>query len=478
MSVCPLLTPLAEAAIASGFCVGVLLPNITIQRPRSISAVGPTDFLILERGTSSINVIEDLNNDNIPESMRTLVTLSGLNHGFVTTSNFIYASTSNDVYRWQFNPNTKNVIGSATTIITNMNNNGKGGTSAGNHGTRTLVWNDASNMLYVSVGSAGNIDSDSFRARIRRFSISNATVFPIDFATGGELFSDGLRNEVAMEFSPIDGTLWGAGNSADQLVRTDLGSVIYNDNPAEELHRFASVGQNYGYPYCWREYILPSDTSRGRGTAWSWPGASVSDADCRNNYAKPALVMQAHSAPLGLTFYNYKDDRPSKCSGVIPFPKSMNGYIFIAFHGSWNRQIPTGYKVVYVPTLSDGKDVAGGIGANPIDLLAHEGVNAAWDDDFRPVDVTFDECGRLLVSSDGSSKNKVVRIQYTRVPTVPPTRSPDFVPTPTLTPIQPPPTLTPTTGSPIVVEPPRGSFGQFLLNVLRFIVGLFRSFFG
>ena len=472
-AVCQFLAPLAEAAIASGFCVGVLLfPNVTLQRPRSIAAIGPTDFLILERGTSSIRVVEDLNSDNVPESVRTIVTLSGLNHGFVTTPNFIYASTSNDVYRWQFNPSTKSVSGSPSLIITNMNNNGKGGTTAGNHGTRTLVWDETTSMLYVSVGSVGNIDTDSFRARIRRFSITNTTAFPIDYAAGGELFADGLRNEVAMELSPIDGSLWGAGNSADNLARTDLGSNIYNDNPAEELHRFAAVGQNYGYPYCWREYILPSSTSRGRGTAWAWPGSSVSDANCRDNYDKPALAMQAHSAPLGLTFYVYNDERPTKCSGVIPFPKSMHGYIFIAFHGSWNRQIPTGYKVVYVPTSTDGKTVIGGIGANPIDLLAHQGVDAKWDDDFRPVDVTFDECGRLLVSSDGSSSNKIVRIEYTLTGAAPPTRSPTIQ--------QPIPTMTPLTTSPapIVAAPPSGGLGQNLLNFMRFIFALLRSIFG
>jgi glucose/arabinose dehydrogenase len=393
----------------------------------------------------------------------------------------------------------------ATKIITNMNNNGKGGTNAGNHGTRTLVWNDVTNMLYVSVGSVGNIDTDSFRARIRRFTILNTTVFPIDYATGGELFADGLRNEVAMEFSPLDGTLWGAGNSADQLVRTDLGSVIYNDNPAEEVHRFATVGQNYGYPYCWREYILPTNTSRGRGTAWSWPGSSVSDADCRNNYEKPVLAMQAHSAPLGLTFYNYKEERPSKCNEVIPFPKSMHGYIFIAFHGSWNRQIPTGYKVVYIPTSSDGKSVIGRIGANPIDLLAHEGVDAKWDDNFRPVDVTFDDCGRLLVSSDGDSKNKIVRIQYTKTSTMAPSRSPKFVPVPTAcliagrcSPTQPAPVViaaptnlgpvptgckttarcstTTTAPAPVVTPSNRRPLGQLFLNFIRFLVGFFWPF--
>jgi glucose/arabinose dehydrogenase len=430
MSVCQL-APLSEAYLAVGFCAGII--PVAIERARSIASVGPTDFLALERQTSSVKVVEDLDGDGIPESSRSLVSLSGLNHGFVTTSQHLYASTGSTVYRWLYNPTTKTIVGPSTTVIVNMNDNGEGGTNGGNHVTRTLVWDDVASALYVSVGSIDNIDDDSFRARIRRFTITNTTTFPINFTTG-EIFADGLRNEVAMEISPIDGMLWGAGNSADQLSRTDLGTDIYNDNPAEELHRFASAGQNYGYPYCWREYKLPAQTSKGRGTAWSWPDSSVSDAACRSNYAAPVLAMQAHSAPLGLTFYNYKDVRPPECDGVTPFPREMNGYVFLAFHGSWNRAIPTGYKVVYVPTTADGKGVKGGISANPVDLLAHEGNNAQWPDGFRPVDVSFDTCGRLLVSSDGSGNtgSKIVRIEKAESMVAPsqPTMAPKLQPVP------------------------------------------------
>lgn len=244
-----------------------------------------------------------------------------------------------------------------------------------------------------------------------------------DFLTG-EVFADGLRNEVGLDFAP-DGVLWGVGNSADNLFRLDLGGDITNDNPAEEVHRFAASGQNYGYPFCWREYELPQGL--GRGTAWAWPvdsaevlSKTVSDEDCRSIYDKPALAMQAHSAPLGITFYQYQQDRPAACDGVSPFPPEMDGYAFVAFHGSWNRDVPTGYKVVYLPITEDGTGVVGGIGADPVDLLAHNGGgNAAeWDDGFRPVDVSFDACGRLLVSSDGSRNangnyrgDKIVRIE-------------------------------------------------------------------
>ena len=151
---------------------------------------------------------------------------------------------------------------------------------------------------------------------------------------------------------------------------------------------------------------------------------SITDEICRSNYMPPALAMQGHSAPLGITFYDYQASRNSHpedqdvqypaCTGIEPFPQEMDGYAFIAYHGSWNRDIPTGYKVVYVPMDADGNVKY--TNQDPIDLLAHEGGsdNAQWEDGFRPVDVVFDDCGRLLVTSDGTQGrgSKIVRIEY------------------------------------------------------------------
>jgi len=415
------IAPLAEASLAAGFCAGVV--PVEIDQARSIVAVGVSDFVTLERGTGSVLLVEDLDGDDdgIPEwSIRTLVSsASGLNHGLAVTTTHLYASRDTEVYRWPYDPITRSITaGDRETVIENISADGQGG-APGGHTTRTLAFHEATSELYVSVGSNKNIDPDSYRSRIRRFVINNDTLFPIDFALG-EVFVDGLRNEVAMEFAP-DGVLWGAGNSADRLVReVDLGGDIHNDNPAEEVHRLLA-GQNYGYPFCWREYELEG-SGQGRGTAWAWPSflnTEITDQECRDNYDTPVLAMQAHSAPLGITFYQYQENRPPECNNVAPFPVEMDGDAFVAFHGSWNRDIPTGYKVVRLPITEDGTGVVGGIGADPIDLLKHEGSEARWADGFRPVDVSFDQCGRLLVSSDGSRNigdyagSKIVRIEST-----------------------------------------------------------------
>ena len=160
---------------------------------------------------------------------------------------------------------------------------------------------------------------------------------------------------------------------------------------------------------------MPDAVGAGRGTVWAWPdflsSGQVTDAQCQSRaiYEPPVVSMQGHSAPLGITFYEYTDERPADCVDIFPFPRSYDKFAFIAFHGSWNRDIPTGYKVVFVPFDSEGNATG-----QPVDLLAHVPPNAKWETGFRPVDVAFDACGRLIVTSDGTDDigSKVVNIQY------------------------------------------------------------------
>lgn len=468
---CPL-ESLNNGRLPEGFCAFEL--PVTLSNPRSILAIGDdaaaaNKVLVLERGTMSVILVEDTDNDGIVDTKRSLVSAPRLNHGLAVYDGYIYASSDTIVYRWSFTDETFTEIGPEEIVINNINADGNGGAPLG-HTTRTLAF-DSMGTLYVSVGSDQNVDPDSFRSRIRRFPNLSPSDFPIDFLTG-EVFADGLRNEVGLAFDKF-GVLWGVENGADNLRRGDIGGDITNDNPAEELNRFPEemAGSHFGYPYCWTEYLLPEEYAMGRGTVWAWPDflndGTVTDEDCRNNYVGAEVSMQAHSAPLGITFYEWKepDERPAACANAAgAFPRDMDGYAFIGFHGSWNRDIPTGYKVVYVAMDENGRAV----GEEPVDLLAHAGAGARWDDGFRPVDVDFDACGRLLVSSDGSrgvGGSKLVRIEYhgesktnddnnstaTAFPTKSPTLQGTVVPT-TIAPSA--ISATPTTGSQIMSHAP------------------------
>ena len=385
---CSVGAPVAEAWLATNFCVEQL--PINVGGARSVVSVGTSNLLVLERSPPGVLYLEDTNEDGLPDARFTLATAPGINHGLALWDGYLYASSATDVYRWRWPiDGSFQLTDSVEVVIKNM--------SSGGHVTRTLAF-DSKGQLYVSIGSKNNIDLDSSRARIRRF--GDLTMLPINFDTG-ELFADGLRNEVGLAFDKYD-VLWGVENGADQLSRSDLGEDIHNDNPGEELNQFREVdnGKHWGYPWCWSEFFIDKPIGQGAGAVWAWPttmNTVKTDDQCRADFMSSSLSMQAHSAPLGIIFYEWKEERPHGCVGA--FPQSMDGFAFIAFHGSWNRNVPTGYKVVYVEMDCEGNVPAG---ATAQDLLKHQPPLARWLDGFRPVDVDFDDCGRLIVTSDGS----------------------------------------------------------------------------
>lgn len=345
----------------------------------------------------------------------------GLNHGLELSNGYLYASTPGNVYRWGYaagqdfagNSSTAELVIENIDAVANSTDLG----ANGGHTTRTLAFDPDGKYLYVSTGSKGNVAFNSYRARIRRFDISTWDGEPFDF-TKGEVFADGLRNEVGLAFDS-HGDMWGVENGADNLQRDDLGGDIHNENPGEELNRFKidQVGQHWGYPYCFTEYCLSADVGGtglkgGNNTIWAWPSFiedGYTDEWCRNNTNPSVVSMPSHSAPLGITFYDWKNMTHEEynsqgCSGG--FPKGMDKFAFIAFHGSWNREPPTGYKMVFVPFDEDGNSLY-----QPIDLFRHGKRSAKWNNGhIRPVDVQFDKCGRLYMTEDGTGS--VILITY------------------------------------------------------------------
>jgi glucose/arabinose dehydrogenase len=336
-------TTLPGAWVAPNFCAYTIPCDISVAR--MVLSVGESNFLALERGTASVIFCHDTNGDSIADSRLVVSTADNLNHGLAIHNGYLYASSDSTVYRWRImdGSNFLEAVGDEQVVIINMNEESDGSQDVG-HRTRTMEFDDQGRM-YVSVGSVDNIDSDSFRSRIRRFDISSTDNFPINFLDG-EVFADGLRNEVGLAFDKF-GVLWGVENSADNLFREDLGGDIVEDNPADELNRFkeADIGQNWGYPQCWTEFDVPEPFGMGKNTVWAWPSfqrdGTATDAECRANTIPPEMALQGHSAPLGITFYHWKspNELPPNCPPQAAFPQSMDGYAFIAYHGKSMREL-------------------------------------------------------------------------------------------------------------------------------------------
>ena len=148
------------------------------------------------------------------------------------------------------------------------------------------------------------------RGRKRRAAVTRIST---KTESGQRIFASGLRNSVGLAVNPKTNTIWAADNGRDWLG---------DDLPPEEVNDLGAGG-NFGWPYCYGDRVPDRSQSK--------------DYDCSKTVA-PKVTMQAHSAPLGLLFYD----------GNM-FPAEYRGSMFVTFHGSWNRRIPTGYRVVRIP---------------------------------------------------------------------------------------------------------------------------------
>ncbi len=382
----------ASAYVPDGFCASEWATGL--GQPRGIFVAPNGDVLVVERQEGQVTVLWDDDGDRVsgPSERALLAKAPGLNHGVTIHGGFLYASSATTVFRWAYASGARSDLGAPTTLIR--------GIPSGGHSTRTLAV-DGAGLLYVSVGSGSNVDPDSSRARIRRFPLDAIPDSGVSFGDG-EVFADGLRNEVGLAFDG-QGRLWGVQNGVDNLQRSDLGGDIHEDNPAEELNLFDTAGRHYGYPYCWSEFLLPPGVGGGPGTQWAHPSfisdGTHTDAWCRDpaNVVAPQLAMQAHSAPLDLEFYD-----------GAAFPADHRGDLFVTFHGSWNRAVPTGYKLVRV-------HFDGGKPQEPTRFFEYSGAGdfaSAWR--HRPVGVRVGKDGQLFVTSDSSGT--VVIIGYDGTP--------------------------------------------------------------
>ncbi len=220
--------------------------------------------------------------------------------------------------------------------------------AGGGHWTRTVVIGP-DNFLYVSAGSSCNvcIEKDGRRASVLAFPSGGGP---------GELYARGLRNSVGIAFHPGSGDLWGVDNGRDRLG---------DDLPPEELN-LITAKSDYGWPYCYGDRVPDPDYGSKERCAPTTP---------------PVVKMQAHSAPLGLAFGH-----------KLKFPSPYKDVLYIAFHGSWNRSIPTGYKVVGIP-FKGGRPSGG-----PFDFVTGWLVGeSAWG---RPVAPVAGPDGALYLSDD------------------------------------------------------------------------------
>ncbi len=316
-----------------------------------------------------ITLLRDADGDGTAETRSVFLENLRSPFGMALVGDRLFVANADAVVAFPYQTGQTTITAAATTIAELP-------AQRNHHWTKSLVASADGSRLYVGVGSNSNIAENGLDEEVNR-----AAVLEIDPATGAtRVFASGLRNPVGMAWQPQSGALWVAVNERDELGHDLVPDYMTSVRP----------GGHYGWP-------------------WSYYGQIV---DTRVEPANPAMVARAikpdyalgaHTASLGLTFYD-----------GTSFPAAYSGGAFIGQHGSWNRTPPAGYKVIFVP-------FAGGQPVGPPQDILTGFLNGEGEAMGRPVGVQTDRTGALLVADDVG--NVIWRVAST-APAPPTARAP------------------------------------------------------
>ncbi|MFZ4985884.1 MAG: PQQ-dependent sugar dehydrogenase [Blastocatellia bacterium] len=352
--------PGAKLEVPAGFEIKVFAEG-DFQNPRWMIEGPNGDLFLADSRANKIFLFRDLNKDGrIDNATERFEFASGLNQpfGMAINQGWFYVGNTSNVVRFKYEVGQTAVAGNGEKVVDLP------GQGYRQHWTRNLLFSRDGRKLLVSVGSESNVseESDPRRAAISEYNPDGS---------GHRIFASGIRNPIGLAWNPTSGQLWTAVNERDGL----------GDDLVPDYVTSVRDGGFYGWPY---SYIGRNEDPRQAGKRPDLVAKAV----------VPDVLIEPHAAALGLAFYNGK-----------MFPREYVGDAFVALHGSWNRALRSGYKVVRIP-FRDGRPV-GGYENFLTGWVPDEKGREVWG---RPVGVTVIRDGSLLVVDDGG--NRVWRITY------------------------------------------------------------------
>jgi glucose/arabinose dehydrogenase len=356
----------AITAIASGLAIPrqtLVLPNgdILVAEGRGGHApkLTPKDVIaayIKAKGTSPgpggdrLTVLRDADGDGTYEIKQTFAEGLDAPYGLALIGgNRLYVANQGALVRFDYVDGQLAASGPPVTVTELPS-------ELNHHWTKALTASADGRFLYVGIGSNSNITERGMTAEAER-----AMVWEVDAESGAHRrYASGLRNPTALAIQPGTGQLWAVVNERDEI----------GPNLVPDYLTSVREGGFYGWPY--------SYWGRNVDTRVQPPDPELVASAIRPDYS-----LGSHVAALGVAF-----------STPAMGARFADG-VFVGEHGSWNRGVPVGYKVVFVP-FRNGRPAG-----EPIDVVT--GFQADGKTFGRPVGVTVDPRGALIVADDLSN---------------------------------------------------------------------------
>lgn len=330
---------------------GIHIFTDNLSKPRVLRFSPGGTLLVSDIDENQIIALSDPNHTGVVTSQKVIIDSGNHIHGFAFYNNFLYVAEVDKVVRYSWNEAT--LTASFNKILFSLPANN-------NHNNRTITFNQKGDM-FVSIGSTCNVCMENS-------AFSGSVIISNSNGDNPRIFASGLRNAAFTTINPLSNELWG----------TEMGRDYLGDNlPPDEIN-IIRRNKNYGWPFCYGNRIHDDNFDPNQSHL------------CTST-EPPVFEIPAHSAPLGLTFIHSPQ-----------FPTDWQNDLLVAYHGSWNRSIPTGYKIVHLKvvnnTITDATDFLTGFNQNG-DILG------------RPVDMIFDSWGNLFVSDDKAGAVYIIQKQ-------------------------------------------------------------------
>jgi glucose/arabinose dehydrogenase len=350
--------------VPNGFKVDLAVTGL--EEPRTVVTAPNGDIFLAESAPGRIRVLRGFGADGKVVTNEVFATSLTMPYGIAfyppgPNPQYVYIGNTNSIVRFAYKNGDLKASGAAEVVVPSIPGGARFG---GGHWTRSLVFSNDGKKLYVGVGSQANVadgPEETNRADVLEFNPDGS---------GQRIYAAGVRNASGLAMNPTTGQLWVAVNERDAL----------GDNLVPDYVTHIQEGGFYGWPWY---YTGPNQDPRFAGK----------HPELKEKVLVADVLLQSHSAPLGLTFYEGKQ-----------FPAEYRGDLFVASHGSWNRAHRTGYKIVRIfapngKASGEYEDFVTGFVVNDANV---------WG---RPVGVTVTNDGALVFTDDGS--NSVWRVTYT-----------------------------------------------------------------